>query len=84
MEKHLAYLRTQPCLACGAPPPSEAAHTYDGSSGMGKKARDENAIPLCSACHRTGNLSYHAIGERRFLEIWGIDLERERRRLRCR
>jgi len=47
--QYLAWLRTQPCAACAAPPPSEASH--HGPRGLGQKADDDRAIPLCQRCH---------------------------------
>ena len=47
--KHLALLRKQPCAWCGRPPPSEASH--HGRRGIGIKASDLDAIPLCRDDH---------------------------------
>ena len=69
---YLAWVRTLPCLLCGAH--AEAAHTgHDG--GMGFKAADRSAIPLCHRCHRTGPQSYHAIGRRAFAALWCVDFD---------
>ena len=71
---YLTWLRTQPCAICGCRPPCEAAHFRDGSESLGKKARDENALPLCRSCHREGKKSYHKMGdEAKFCEVWGLD-----------
>lgn len=81
---YLAHLRKQPCTVCGRLP-SEAAHTKQGDKrhGMGIKARDGLAIPLCAYCHRDGPLSYHALGdEERWCEAHEVDLEAVRRRMR--
>lgn len=68
--RYLAWLRTQPCAACAAPPPSEASH--HGPRGMGQKADDDLAIPLCRRCHR----SWHDTSK-----VFGRDhLDRERTR----
>ena len=48
--KYLAWLRTLPCAWCGRGPPSEASH--HGRRGIGLKASDLDAIPLCRQCHR--------------------------------
>lgn len=52
---YLQWLRGRPCF-CEGPDCDgkiEAAHTPDpNSKGMGTKAADHNAIPLCSYHHR--------------------------------
>jgi len=47
------WLRGRPCFVCGADyGRRQAAHTPDPmSKGMGTKAADHNAIPLCARCH---------------------------------
>ena len=60
---HLARVRSLPCIACqiggGAQTtPTEAHHIRDGQ-GMGQKAGDHEAIPICSFHHRTGFNSIH-------------------------
>ncbi len=47
---HLAWLRTLRCAWCGWFAPSEASH--HGRRGVGIKAPDLLAIPLCAGCHR--------------------------------
>jgi hypothetical protein len=49
---------------------TEAAHV--GMRGMGQKASDREAIPLCSEHHRTGPDSHHVLG-RKFWSRWGLD-----------
>lgn len=68
--KYLAWLRTLPCCACHRPPPSEASH--HGRRGIGLKASDHEALPLCSACHR----AHHDQGSIPLIR----HLEREERR----
>jgi hypothetical protein len=50
------WLRGRPCLLAGlneCEGPMEAAHTPDpASKGVGTKASDHNAIPLCQKHHR--------------------------------
>ena len=49
------WLRGRPCLRAGSEcwGKMEAAHTPDpGSKGMGTKAADHNAIPLCQGHHK--------------------------------
>ena len=57
--KHLEWIRTLPCLICKAGYYSHSkevqAHhlmkPYDGFRGMGLKANDRNAVPLCMHHH---------------------------------
>ena len=66
---HLAFIRSLPCCACGAPR-SEAAHVRysDAATGkvcaVGQKPGDEWTVPLCAYCHRTGPHAQHKNGER--------------------
>ena len=46
---YLDWLRTQPCAACSRPPPCDPSH--HGRGGVGIKAPDHDAIPLCRSCH---------------------------------
>ena len=48
------------CLAFAAAlnAPSEAAHS-GSDGGMSMKASDYSCVPLCVACHRTGQHAYH-------------------------
>jgi hypothetical protein len=51
--KYLAWVRTLPCCVCGGL--AEAAHHLigvGGQGGMGTKAPDSHAMPVCSTCHR--------------------------------
>lgn len=48
--KYLRWLRTLPCVCCGATENVQAHH--EGSRGMGLKASDLTAICLCFRCHR--------------------------------
>lgn len=78
--EYLAWIRTLPCCACGAPPPSEAAHSGN-DGGMSLKASDHSAIPLCAACHRTGQCAYHR-GVRTFERHFSLSCARVVRGLR--
>ena len=54
----------------------EAAHTNAlGPRGLGQKASDFSAIPLCAAHHRENPDSYHRLGENGFSHKHGIDLK---------
>ena len=51
---HLIRVRAMPCLVCGRPPPSEAAHIRMGlSGGTSLKPGDDLTVPLCHDCHAT-------------------------------
>ena len=70
--KYLAWIRTLPCLVCGATRGIEASHT--GPHGLGQKSPDTSAIPLCARHHRTGKDSYHKLGPRKFAELHDLDI----------
>ena len=52
--KRLEQIRSLPCVQCGAPPRSQAAHSNFGehNKGMGVKADDRYTLPLCVVCHQ--------------------------------
>lgn len=70
--KYLAFVRSHSCCACSSWRQVEAAHT--GMRGLGQKADDSTAIPLCLRCHRTATVSYHALGRIRFAERFQLDI----------
>jgi hypothetical protein len=70
--KYLAWIRTHPCVVCGASRGIEASHT--GPHGLGQKSPDSSAIPLCAKHHRTGNDSYHKLGPRKFSQVHRLDI----------
>lgn len=51
---YLAFIRTRPCRACAASPPSEAHHEWleHGEKAFGLRTHDLRALPLCRSCHR--------------------------------
>ena len=76
----LAFVRRKPCCACGAPPPSQAAHIRFGNLELGKrptgiaeKPSDRWAVPLCADCHLDTPGAQHNIGEKKFWARVGID-----------
>ena len=72
---YLAWIRTLPCVVCGSARLVEAAHTNAlGPRGLGQKASDFSAVPLCAAHHRTGVDSYHRLGEEHFGRVHQVDL----------
>lgn len=68
----LQWLRGRPCLLAdkgGCAGKIEAAHVdYAGGKGMGTKAEDRHAIPLCGEHHRT----QHAWGWQTFEGNFGM------------
>ena len=69
--RYLAWIRTLPCVICGAH--AEAAHTGN-DGGMSMKPSDYSAIPLCSDCHTQSAESYHRLGRAEFERRHGIDV----------
>lgn len=75
-DAHLAAIRQCRCAVCGTTHAVEAAHLSMTSRrhghvgrGMGAKADDRWATPLCHACH----MEQHRIGERDFWAKHRID-----------
>lgn len=68
-QKHLAWVRRQPCLICGGL--SIAHHLmFSQPSAMGLKSSDHHAVPLCPAHHQ----ELHATGdEQRWWAVKGVD-----------
>lgn len=73
-KNYLRWVATLPCAHCGRHGPSQAAHSDEGK-GMGLKAGDDTAYPLCadgpsrSGCHSLIGTSGHLSREdRRALE----------------
>jgi len=76
--KRLARVRELGCIIChriGLYRPAEAHHPRTGV-GMGQKAGDDRAIPLCADHHRTGGpgMAFHA-GPRLWEQIHGTQAE---------
>lgn len=69
---YLRFLRRFPCIVCGSWRGVEAAHF--GPHGIGQKASDLDALPVCSRCHRTSNDSYHRLGPVKFALIHNLDV----------
>jgi len=77
--EYLAWIRTLGCLVCarvnGGVTVIEAAHTNAlGARGIGQKASDFSAVPLCSGHHREYPDSYHRLGEEHFVQTQQLDL----------
>lgn len=76
---YLAYLRRQPCEACGTTQRVEAAHIRSGYpeagwglTGMQVKPSDQRSLSLCAGCHREGPNAQHRGNERAFWAALGI------------
>src|SRR5574340_295769 len=75
-EKHLTWLRTEPCCVCGDNTSTEAAHVRmsdgrigKGATGIAIKPDDCFTVPLCSRCHR----EQHSMSERVYWKRKNID-----------
>lgn len=69
---HLIAIRNGPCCCCGRIGVTQAHHLrrVEGT-GMGKRAADKYAIPLCGMCH--SDLHDRIGDEEKFLADNGID-----------
>lgn len=75
-EAHLDFVRSLPCISCGDPTSTEAAHLRAGNlkygkreTGMQEKPSDRWALPLCSREHR----EQHEGNEALFWAVRGVD-----------
>lgn len=75
-EKHLAFIRSLPCLVCGDDTGSDACHIRYSDASIGKvnpgisaKPGDEYTVPMC----RTHHEQQHKGSEKRFWEGIGLD-----------
>jgi Protein of unknown function (DUF968) len=82
-KKYLDFIRSLPCLICGAAG-SEAHHeAREGHGTMGGKPGDDRTIPLCVNHHAFGGTkkhpgSVHGMGKltgRKYWEEYGVDIE---------
>jgi hypothetical protein len=64
--KYLDFIRSKPCLMCGSPAPSDPHHERLGEGGMGLKAPDTHALPLCRECHGRRHIGTGFVG---FIDI---------------
>jgi hypothetical protein len=71
-QAYLKFIRRFLCVCCGETRYVEAAHF--GPHGIGQKASDFDALPLCPRCHRTGPHSYHKLGPVDFALVHEIDI----------
>jgi len=70
--KYLAFIRTIPCLVCRHRGVVHAHHAETG--GMGIKASDYTAIPLCVKHHTSGSDAVHNLGTGKFITKFNINL----------
>ena len=54
---YLKWIRTQPCCHC-LHPETVAHHAIGFDGGMGTKAGDHFAVPLCQTCHNQLHLAW--------------------------
>lgn len=80
-DKHLAFIRTLPCVVSGVQVNVEAAHIrYSDAAwgkvnpGIGRRPDDRWTVPLCARIHRDDpRLSQHSMNERSFWDSHFID-----------
>jgi hypothetical protein len=79
-DKHLAWIRTLPCLVSGRRDGIEAAHVRYSDPrfakrhvGIGEKPDDKWTVPLHHELHRTGSDAQHSSNERAWWRARGID-----------
>lgn len=70
--KFLKFVRILCCIVCGSYRYVEAAHF--GPRGLGQKADDTDALPLCHKCHQVGPHLYHVLGARRFVAFHNLNV----------
>ena len=69
---HLDFIRMLPCLACGGPG-GVAHHLTLGRNRMGRRAGDDETVPITAKCHNDFPGSLHLTGERKFWSKLCID-----------
>ena len=79
-DRHLAYVRQQPCCLPFCKRQAEAAHLRMGNltigkepAGKGEKPHDRYTVPLCPYHHRIGIDCQHNSNEREWWERTGIN-----------
>lgn len=79
---YLAWIHTQPCI-CSSVNCQPGIHAHHaGVRGLGQKAPDETAVPLCGFHHLISPLSIHRYGKL-FWRFWNLDKEAEIARLQA-
>ena len=79
-ERHLVYVRLQPCCVCGTRRAIEAAHIRmscpeigKDPTGMQEKPHDKWTVPLCNNDHQSGQQAQHRSNERKWWNAHRID-----------
>ena len=79
-DRHLVYVRLQPCCIAGCHRPAEAAHLRMSnldigkeSAGKGEKPHDRFTVPLCGHHHREAPDAQHQHNERLWWEARDLD-----------
>ncbi len=67
---YLAAVRGLGCVICGAP---ASAHHSRAGCGMGQKAGDHHAYPLCRNHHQDGTDAVHRLGRRAWEQRFGLE-----------
>lgn len=75
-DRHLDFIRSLPCVTCGDPTATEAAHIRSANrrwgkthTGMQEKPDDLWTLPLCGRCHR----QQHSMNEVQFYQERNLD-----------
>jgi hypothetical protein len=79
-DKHLAFVRQQPCCLPFCKRQAEPAHLRMDNlaigkelTGKGEKPHDRYTVPLCPYHHRLGVDCQHSMNEREWWQLRGID-----------
>ncbi len=67
---YLIWLHQWPCIVCGKYP--ESAHS--GEHGLGTKASDFKALPVCADHHR-GPQGLDTLGPEEFERVYNVDIK---------
>lgn len=75
--KHIAWIKTLPCIKCGRTP-CDPAHVRIGNTGggTGLKPPDRFTVPLCSSLPEIGYEGCHAVQHQGEVTFWaelGVD-----------
>lgn len=73
---YLAWVASQQCIVCESQHKLQLSRSYAhhaGQRGLGRRADDRTAIPLCWRHHdRLSSISIHALGKR-FWEVYRLE-----------
>lgn len=72
----LNFVRSQPCVSCGATPPNDPDHLCT----RGARGSDYTCVPLCRLCHtERGDHGIREFERRHGLNLWRINSDLLRR-----